>query len=307
MNFAGRNLKYVNTATGNLSPRERTLLAENKKLKRRNKRLSSAMLFLVDHVEARLPFLNGPSKEKSQTKTPSAEVYQPSGRSKKPTLAERVEKHEEIKSATTSSLEEKTRPPSPQKEVKQTIVGTAWTPEKLEPSREAPTNPTPTRPLSIQQVFAEKKKSREEQVDDGVSIPEIPEAATPPVEASISTESPADESVENAAHHAPELAPEERDILAAPTREKTSGGALASSEIIKARKEEKKSAAEASMAYQAVSTVSRPVPEDIKSNSSEDNQEMILDEEENPSLTARAAQHNVMREAMLRRVNRLRW
>ncbi|MBO6825325.1 MAG: hypothetical protein JJ879_03925 [Sneathiella sp.] len=309
MNFAGRKFKYVNNTAEDLTPREKRLLAENNKLKKRNKRLSTAMLFLVDQVEARLPFLNGPTPAKT-TKTPSNAPYQPNGDSKKPSLAERVESRSEAAQSPKTPAEK----PAPvasrrPKEVKPQIIGTAWTPEKLEPARKAPAEPKPTRPLSIQEVFAEKKKDRDgaEQIDDGVTIPEIPEAAAPPPpDATESALEPAQAEPQADAPHTPDLAPEEMDILAAPTRDKETNTGIASSELIKARKEETKSAAEASMAYRAVSTVSRPVPEDDL-KLVEDSDDVIIDQKDTPTLAARAAQHNVMREAMLRRVNRLRW
>jgi hypothetical protein len=70
MSFArhnpGRSL-YGHTDTS--SVREKELLAENKLLRAKNKRLSEAVLTLVDHIETKLPYLEGPKSRNKRHST----------------------------------------------------------------------------------------------------------------------------------------------------------------------------------------------------------------------------------------------
>ena len=310
MNFAGRKLKYKDDIAEDLTPREKRLLAENQKLKKKNKRLSSAMLFLVDHIEAKLPFLN-----RTTTTTPPVATKEPVKKEAKVTplspkkvpLAERVEK------AQPKPIQK--APPPPPKKPK--IVGKAWQPERLDEPAQPVKMKKPTRPLSMHQIFEEKKKEREESLaakealepQETVQSTETAEDLKPATQTSTAPETKeiiASTEVE-AISHTPELAPDEMNILAAP-RDQKSERSLASSEFLPERKEKKTSAEEASLAYLAVSSVSKPVPELTRLND-EDSDDLVIDhDEQNNIAVAQAAQQNtMMREAMLRRVNRLRW
>ncbi|MBE7635350.1 hypothetical protein GUA87_00715 [Sneathiella sp. P13V-1] len=310
MNFAGRKLKYKDDIAEDLTPREKRLLAENQKLKKKNKRLSSAMLFLVDHIEAKLPFLNRatPAPTTVAVKEPAIKEAKVTPLPpKKVPLAERVEKAQ--------PKQFKKVPPPPPKKPK--IVGKAWQPERLDEPAQPVKMKKPTRPLSMHQIFEEKKKEREESVaakeaikpQETVQPTEISEDLKPATQTSTAPETKeviASTEVE-VVSHTPELEPDEMDILAAP-RDKKSERSLASSEYLPERKEKKTSAEEASLAYLAVSSVSKPVPE-LTRLSDEDSDDLIIDhDEQNNIAVAQAAQQNSMiREAMLRRVNRLRW
>ncbi len=309
MNFAGRKLKYKDEIAGDLTPREKRLLAENQKLKKKNKRLSSAMLFLVDHIEAKLPFLNrtaAPVAAKPTTPVKAEAKVAPLPPKKVP-LAERIEKAQPKPA--------KKAPPPPPKKPK--IVGKAWQPERLDEPSQPVKMKKPTRPLSMHQIFAEKKKERDEpaatakpikpkQIAQPVEVKEDTPAVveTMPKPTKVETTSSNDVEVIS---HTPDLAPDEMNILAAP-RDQKPERSLASSEFLPERNEKKTSAEEASLAYLAVSSVSKPVPE-LSQIKDEESDDLIIDhDEQNNIAIAQAAQQNsMMREAMLRRVNRLRW
>jgi hypothetical protein len=102
----------------------------------------------------------------------------------------------------------------------------------------------------------------------------------------------------------PDLAPEEVNILAAPTRDRKQDIFHPQpSELMGDRKDRKPSAEEASRAYMAVSVASTPVPKteilDKDEISKMDEKDIIADQV--------ARENEILRAAMLRRVNRLRW
>lgn len=84
MSFArhnpGRSL-YGHTDTR--SVREKELLTENNMLRTKNKRLSDAILTLVDHIETKLPYLEGPTNGKQEQSTLRDEASIEQGRAKK--------------------------------------------------------------------------------------------------------------------------------------------------------------------------------------------------------------------------------
>lgn len=240
-----------------MSDRERALLSENSKLKKRNKRLSNAMLYLVRQVEIRLPLL---SKRKQEEQKP-----------------------EPIRSL------------SPQR-LKKNVIGKTWKPEKLDPQ---PPLKKHASPLTMQQIFAKKAISestakqqetvpQEETTDLTSSTIQEPEARA--LEISNELDIPP-------ISHTPDLAPEEMTLLASPTRDNTKELThLMPNELFSKREAQKVSSEEASQTYRAVSIASAPVPEI-------DDLEQAVEEEEQKLVR----QNNMMREAMLRRVNRLRW
>ncbi len=310
MNFASKKLNGF-YKDSDLTDREKRLIAENSRLKKRNKRLNGAMLFLVNHVEKRLPFFNARVREANAAKEKVAQKVAPN----------RI-----------------TPSPKPQKERKQ-IIGEAWTPENLNRTKQ----PRRKDPLSMQQIFAEKKREREESADDTdisnvvfVDQPTEPKTndatlkKAPLYERSKAEKEEAEtseatqnnvtkleqeiaESVEvvtvtPAAKEdtdlTPDLAPEEVNILAAPTREKKQDVFHPQpAELLNERKDRKPSAEEASRAYMAVSVASTPVPKtevlDKQEVSDMDGKDIIADQV--------ARENEVLRAAMLRRVNRLRW
>ncbi|OUR75344.1 hypothetical protein A9Q83_18135 [Alphaproteobacteria bacterium 46_93_T64] len=283
MNFAGKKLNgfYKNTAA--MSVREKRLLAENRKLKKKNKRLSSAMLYLVGHIETRLPLWNSNTPSKTEEEKPLPLTPQEPPR-KKPVQAK-----------------------------KKKIIGKTWMPEKLEDQINAVPRPNRRRnPLSVPQIFAKKEPSRIETENEETEIADFPiqtadnelpsEVIEIPPEPAVLH---AEEVVEQTALTlTPDFAPEEVDILAAPTKDKQMDIIHPHpSEIIGENEDKKTSAKEASMAYLAVSVAAQPVPKS--------NVVTILDDaavKEDEILEKQVAQQNeMMRAAMLRRVNRLRW
>lgn len=294
MNFAGKNLnRFLDSSE--LTAREKRLLAENKRLKKRNKRLSSAMVFLVTHVEKRLPFFNAAAKAQETPPLSSPEAP---------------------KAAPTP------RPPKRKKK----IIGEAWQPEKLEAHIKKADEKRPRRkdPLSMHQIFADKKKEKTETGEETSPVVPFPSNDIEPAvienapqeqepieiyeedlpeetEVIVLSAEPADED-----GITPELAPEEMNILAAPTKEKHQDVFHPQpSEILTEREEKQTSAQEASMAYMAVSAVSKPVPDQGVEILSDDDAD--LPREEDTISHEIAQQSEVMRAAMLRRVNRLRW
>ena len=285
MNFAGKKLNGFYNNTGTVSAREKHLIAENKKLKRKNKRLSSAMLYLVGHIETRLPFWKSKSTPKKEDQKPLPLTLEETPR-KKPIQA---------------------------KQKKKKIIGKTWMPENLDEKRiETPKSARRNNPLSMHQIFADKKRDRIEAASrepevvkfptplDAIPEPsQIPETVSePPV---LLAEEMADD---DAVMLTPALAPDEVSLLAAPTQDKKMDVIHPQpSEIIGEHEDKKMSAKEASMAYLAVSVVAKPVP---KSNIL-----TVLDKSEiaeHDALEKQVAQQNeMMRAAMLRRVNRLRW
>ena len=327
MNFAGNKLNGFYKETNDLSVRERKLIAENKRLKKRNRRLSGAMVYLVGHIEKRLPFFNSKLKD-SQKSTPPLPISDPASPKKKQSLP---------------------KTPSP-KQVSRKIIGQAWTPENL--NRATPNTPNQSRrkdPLSMQQIFADKKRERDDRAETDVDISEVVfddkslaqntevqgdktplyDRAQAAKEASTEDQTEQSDAPSTSAQNnpptpetketieiaqlvpddadtdlTPALAPEEVNILAAPTRDKKQDVFQPQpSEVITDREVKKTSAREASLAYMAVSVAAKPVPtteiltdDDI---SGMDENEIIADQV--------AHQNDVMRAAMLRRVNRLRW
>ncbi len=294
MNFASKKLNGYYKNSEALTTRERKLLAENTRLKKRNKRLSGAMLYLVGHIEKRLPFFTS-----QESPTPKIE------------LSPAPQKESAAKKA-------------PPQKTKKKIIGKTWTPENL---NQAPQKSRNKDPLSMQQIFADKKRARDEQrqskvdatevdiVDTAVSKPSLyersqavkKEIAAPEVEETniqeveeviIASAEPIHDDV------TPHLAPEEMNILAAPTKDKKQDVFHPQpSEMYTERAPEKKTARDASNAYMAISVAAKPVPKaEILSNTDLD--EIAADE----AIAEQVAQQNeVMRAAMLRRVNRLRW
>ncbi|WP_025897917.1 hypothetical protein [Sneathiella glossodoripedis] len=315
MNFASKKLNGFYKEPENLTDREKRLIAENQRLKKRNKRLSGAMLYLVTHVEKRLPFFNAGIKAAKEAKqrlktTPIENV--------KPPETEQVR---------------------PKKPARKKIVGEAWTPENL--------NNTTRRkdPPSMQQILASKKRDREPSEDDTdisnvvfvdpketlpaqettkktplyeraqaareATAPDDTDAVeeTLPTEeisseVSIATEETVATSSNDPTLLTPDLAPEEMNILAAPTRDKAQDIFHPQpSELMEGSDDIKPSAKEASRAYMAVSVAATPVPNINRVEKEEvselDEDDLIIDQV--------ARQNEVLRAAMLRRVNRLRW
>ncbi|GEM_PF-2853605 len=267
MNFASKKLSEyysgsVSPADRGASDREKALLAENKKLRQRNKRLSTAMLYLVEQIEVRLPILN--SRKNRKQNLP----------------------------------EEKPIPAPAIKRIKKNIIGKTWKPEKLEDTTSLRKKSTP---LSMQQLFADKKHTRpvESEAPSMASLasPVTAEKETPPrVE-----EAQLEEQANGAAPHTPDLAPDEMSILASPTKDKSRElTQMTPSELFIKQEQKKTSSEEASKTYMAVSIASSPVPKE----------EVLLDDMDDPEDQIEQKliqQNNMMREAMLRRVNRLRW
>ncbi len=254
MNFASKKLSEYYSTTASISDREKALLAENKKLRQKNKRLSTAMLYLVDQIEIRLPFWNARKKKETEAEKPI---------------------------------------PAPAiKRVKKNVIGKVWKPEKLGPPGQMKKH---SAPLSMHQLFAEKKNIRPEtpkekpiSVENLAEEPQI-ETVLPEqtVKVAETTERP----------QTPELAPEEMNLLASPTKDKAKElTSMSPAELFIKPEQKKTSLQEASQTYMAVSMASSPVP-------SADEQ---LDDEEKIEQQL-VQQNNMMREAMLRRVNRLRW
>ena len=94
------------------------------------------------------------------------------------------------------------------------------------------------------------------------------------------------------------------NILAAPTKDKKQDIFYPQpSEILTEREPERTTARDASNAYKAIAVAAKPVPK-TEILSSADLDEIAEDE----AIAEQVAQQNeVMRAAMLRRVNRLRW
>lgn len=303
MNFASKKLNGYYKNSEALSTREAKLLAENTRLKKRNKRLSGAMLYLVGHIEKRLPFFNNQTSPATKVK-----------------LSPPPQK-------------ESVAPKAPLQKTKKKIVGKTWAPQNL---NQAPQKPRRKDPLSMQQIFADKKRARDELqqsdidgsevviVEDAANKPSLYERSqaakadtTAPVAQETIPHTPPNEAVELEAEEilvataepqtgdlTPDLAPEEMNILAAPTKDKKQDIFHPQpSEMLTERKPEKTTARDAANAYMAISVAAKPVPKaEILSNADLD--EIAADE----SIAEQVAQQNeVMRAAMLRRVNRLRW
>ncbi len=304
MNFASKKLNGYYKNSEALTTREAKLLAENTRLKKRNKRLSGAMLYLVGHIEKRLPFFNNQTSPAANVKLSSPP--------KKESIASK---------------------PTPQKTRKK-IIGTTWTPENL---NQVPQKPRRKDPLSMQQIFADKKRAKDELrrseidaaevviVDEAVSKPSLYERSQAAKEDTIAPdteENPTDhnrrnDTIEQEADEVliataepptedltPNLAPEEMNILAAPTKDKKQDIFYPQpSEILTEREPERTTARDASNAYKAIAVAAKPVPK-TEILSSADLDEIAEDE----AIAEQVAQQNeVMRAAMLRRVNRLRW
>lgn len=327
MNFASKKLNGFYKDPDDLTVREQRLIAENKRLTKRNKRLSGAMVYLVGHIEKRLPFFNSKLK-KSEKSTPSLPLTDPTAAPKK------------------ASPVQATAP----KPARKKIIGQAWTPENLNSaSTPSPKQPRRKDPLSMQQIFADKKRERENlaQADTDISevvfvdrpsekpiekrtdkkplydraqaaketiipqTPKEPEILADSVDddqPSQIEETPVETVVvttdETEATLTPELAPEEMNILAAPTRDKKQDVFQPQpSELITDRQDKKTSARDASLAYMAVAVAAKPVPTTeilTDDDTNEMNEHDIIADQV-------ARQNDVMRAAMLRRVNRLRW
>ncbi len=264
MNFASKKLSEyysgsVSSADRGASDREKALLAENKKLRQRNKRLSTAMLYLVEQIEVRLPILNN-------------------WKNRKQVLPE-----------------EKPIPAPAIRRIKKNVIGKTWKPEKLEDTTSLRRKSTP---LSMQQLFADKKHTRPAETE----IPSIASLASSMNEeketSSHIDEAPIDVKTGGAAPHTPDLAPDEMSILASPTKDKSRElTEMTPSELFVKQEQKKTSSEEASKTYMAVSMASSPVPKE----------EILLDDREDQIEQKLIQQNNMMREAMLRRVNRLRW
>ena len=303
MNFASKKLNGYYKNSEALSTREAKLLAENTRLKKRNKRLSGAMLYLVGHIEKRLPFFNNQASSAAKAKL-------------------------EL-----SPQKESVAPKTPVQKTKKKIIGKTWTPENL---NQAPQKTRRKDPLSMQQIFADKKRARDElrlndidssevvMVEDAASKPSLYErsqaAKEDPTPSPAQETKPHDHTKETAEQEAeevlvataepqaddltPDLAPEEMNILAAPTKDKKQDIFHPQpSEMLTEREPEKTTARDASNAYMAIAIAAKPVPK-AEILSSTDLDEIAADE----AIAEQVAQQNeVMRAAMLRRVNRLRW
>lgn len=247
MNFASKKLNGFYTSAQRIPSREEQLLAENQSLKKKNKRLSTAMIYLVDQIEVRLP------------------LWSP----KPPVVAKK-----------------KIRPPEPK------IIGEAKKPKKHLSIPEQNMINGRSAPLSLQQIFADKKRPTASKAPPLMQSALAQEAEIPKASPLVIEAAQPEEDVKNELN----LAPEEIFLLAAPTKEKAKDPqVLNSSENLVERVAKKISAQEASLAYLAVSVAASPVP-DTKEL---DNGDVI---ESKASM-----QNKIMREAMLRRVNRLRW
>jgi len=305
MNFASKKLNKFHTGSGSLTAREKYLIAENGKLKKRNKRLSSAMLFLVGAVEKRLPFFNSKLRANDASNMPP-----------KSTLPKNKADDEARPLTPRKELTKRTLPVRAQPK-KRKIVGEAWQPENLNiPEPLKPKQPRRKDPLSMQQIFAAKKlnqNNRETPVPESVKRPTLPES--PPAGDAEPMEVPSldlkpDEifTAEEVIAITPDLAPHEVSILAAPTKDQEKEKRLdvfhpQPSEIMTDREDKKTTARDASLAYLAVSVAAKPVPKTEVLTDLDDSD--IID---NESLEKQVAQQNeMMRAAMLRRVNRLRW
>ncbi|MEH6402831.1 MAG: hypothetical protein V7750_05615 [Sneathiella sp.] len=243
MNFAGKKLNGFYTDARSDSSREEKLLAENRSLKKKNKRLSTAMIYLVDQIEVRLP------------------LWSP-----KPPLLER----------------KKTLPAKPK------IIGEGRKIKNSTLSGERNTDKARSQPLSLQQIFADKRKTSPSKLTPSLPIKTLPSEEIPIV---VEITAPAEEIGDGLS-----LAPEEINLLAAPTKENAKDPELLnSSENMVERVAKKTSLREASLTYMAVSVAASPVP---------DSSEL---EEDFPEESKISVHNKVMREAMLRRVNRLRW
>ncbi|WP_169567423.1 hypothetical protein [Sneathiella limimaris] len=296
MNFAGKKLNNYYQDPKKLSSREKKLIAENNRLKKRNKRLSTAMVYLVGQVEKRLPLL-APKSEKASSAPPPLQNTSPSA---KP---------------------QKNQPPkkAPQK---QKIVGEAWEPEKLTSTKTGKPTERKRKPLS------EILESTTYKVDiSEVNFKPEPEKRIPlyervqhEYEAEQEDETPVTETVETTntpdviedaplvaedMEHTPELDSKEMNLLASPTWDKKQDVFHPQpSELVTERSSKKTSAQEAADAYRAVAVSSQPVPDAKISDGGtiED-----AETEEKALADQLAQQQDVLREAMLRRVNRLRW
>ena len=183
----------------------------------------------------------------------------------------------------------------------------------------------------MQQIFADKKRARDEIrqseidaskveiVEEVVQKPSLYERSqaaqedteAPAVKTRINDEAdkPQTEEIRVTADPptddlTPDLAPEEMNILAAPTKDKKQETIHPQPpEILTERELEKTTARDASNAYMAIAVAAQPVPKaEILSNTDLDR---IA---EDAAIAEQVAQQNeVMRAAMLRRVNRLRW
>jgi len=247
MNFAGKNLKGFYSNAREISSREEELLAENRSLKKKNKRLSTAMVYLVDQIEVRLP------------------LWAP-----KPPVVEK----------------KKARKPEPK------IIGEDRKPKIRTPLADRNSKNLRSQPLSLQQIFSDKKKSIAAKTPLDLPL-------TPPQETELSQATPVIvEIVEptDETKNGLSLAPEEISLLAAPTKENPKDPKiLNSSENMVERVAKKTSLKEASLTYMAVSVAASPVP----------NTKEV--EDDSPAASKASVQNKIMKEAMLRRVNRLRW
>ncbi|WP_169543235.1 hypothetical protein [Sneathiella aquimaris] len=263
MNFVSKKLKNQYSNVSELSDRERKLLAENKKLKRKNKRLSTAMLYLVDQIETRLPLFTAQKPPKVLPKKEPDPIPSPA----------------------------KTR-------LKRNVSSITWTPEKLDDSQRPQRRRTP---LSMQQIFASKNSEKSltppERADDRKTAESPLAKKTPLAEKQASLAAKLKPEVPAETIQTPDLAPEEMSLLASPTKERPKDlTKIQPTEVFVKLEQKTVSALEASQSYRAVSIASAPVP-DVKTAEDEE------DEAEKKLLR----QNNMMREAMLRRVNRLRW
>jgi hypothetical protein len=285
MNFASKKLKKNVATSGNLTAREKRLLVENRKLKKKNKRLSFAMVTLVDNIETRLPLWNK-----------ATAVYR---RSKEIQASRLVKKKD--------ALAKKATPPPPKK-----VIGTAWQPEKLEIIDRTVNSATKSiGPISMQKLFADKKKDRDDAdipqlnevvpfpVSEPVPAPEVVELVEPA--RIIVADEPVDVVIE-APTITPALIAEEMDILAAPTRDKLEEGRGIPPELLTETEEQKTSAKDASLAYLAVSVASKPVPKTEQTDEA-----LVIDHNDDKGNLRHSQENDLMRAAMLRRVNRLRW
>ncbi|MBL4740373.1 MAG: hypothetical protein JKY12_05230 [Sneathiella sp.] len=245
MNFAGKKLNRYYTEAREISAREEKLLAENRSLKKKNKRLSTAMIYLVDQIEVRLP------------------LWVP-----KPPVAEK----------------KKTPAPEPK------IIGEARKPRSQPPLADPRPNKIQSQPLSLQRIFTDKKKTKASKTP----FVSPPTQKAEPVQVSpviVEIAEPA-EVIKNDLS----LEPEEIILLAAPTKENAKEPEiLNSSENIVERVAKKTSLKEASLTYMAVSVAASPVP---------NTKEL---EDDDPTESKESMHNKIMKEAMLRRVNRLRW
>ncbi|GLQ05519.1 hypothetical protein [Sneathiella chinensis] len=223
MNFTSKKPEQYILDSPDLSEREKSLIAENRKLRRKNKRLSQAMLYLVDQIEVKFNALN--------------RAY--------PTPAPTAQEPAPAPIATPAPAPVKQAVPAPKpasRKPRPKVSGTLWQPEKLIHSRPVRKTPTPetAHPLEEPEILMAR----------GIVTPEPVQEAAPPAPAPSS-----------AMTHGPDLAPEEVSLLSSPRENRKPLPLRDSAGHLVKREAKKTSAEEASNTYLSVSLASRPTPD----------------------------------------------